>query len=400
MFFIPVLIELSSCKWVSRNNRLLKTISAVLGIISCISFPIFMMDGYIFDLRLAVFTTAGLYGGISTSFILAGVIVFYRFLVGGIGAYATVIVVIIVLIFMIYFTKLFHQSSRPKKVIIGSSVAVIGAIVSLVNSAVLFGASFSISFVIMFILLTLCTTALIIYLYEVIMESLWIKIKAEKMQIVSHLASSVSHEVRNPLTVVRGFLQMMQQEELPEKQRKEFLKISIEEVDRANEIIKNYLTFAKPSPNKLEIINMKDELHKTIQMITPLANLNAVNIDTDIKDFFIKADGQLIQQCLLNITKNCIEAMPDSGHLSIKTKKEDDFLILSISDNGIGMSKEDLTRLGEPYFTTKGREGTGLGMMAVFNIIEMMDGQLEVTSKVNEGTNFCIRFRLAEEQIL
>lgn len=220
-------------------------------------------------------------------------------------------------------------------------------------------------------------------------------VKAEKMEVVSHLASSISHEVRNPLAVVRGFLQMMGQNELPEEKRKEFISICIGEIDRANDIIRNYLTFAKPTPDRIEILDIKQELKKAIGIITPLANMNSIIIETDIENsYFIKGDQQLIQQCLLNITKNCIEAMPESGKLFIKTIVESDQLIIEIKDTGVGMTEEQLSRIGEPYFTTKGREGTGLGMLSVMKIIEMFNGQLNVSSKINEGTTFRIVFPL------
>ncbi|WP_216830573.1 ATP-binding protein [Alkalihalobacterium elongatum] len=400
LLFIPILVEVNAQRLSKIRKNWIVIISASLAIISCISFPITIMDGYIFDLRLVVLTVAGLYGGVSTSILLAAVTIFYRFLVGGTGVHATLIVVIILLFCIILLTDYFGKSSRKNKIILGSSLSLFAALLAIVNSTLLFGAPFSYSFLLIFLTLTYCTTAITIYLYEVFQESLLIKkrlIKAEKMDIVSHLASSVSHEVRNPLTVIKGFLQMMEQNDIPEEQRKKFLKISIEEVDRANDIIRNYLTFAKPSPENKRNLNVKEELERTIQIITPLANMNGVEIVTKLKNYFIEGETQVFQQCLLNITKNCIEAMPDRGRLYIETKKENGELIVVISDNGKGMTKEQVSRLGEPYFTTKGREGTGLGMMAAINIIETMRGKLSVSSTVNEGTNFYIRLPIVEE---
>jgi two-component system, sporulation sensor kinase B len=151
------------------------------------------------------------------------------------------------------------------------------------------------------------------------------------------------------------------------------LKISIEEIDRANDIIKNYLTFAKPSPDKIKILSSKEILCKTIPIITPLANFNSVTIDMKTENnYYFEGEEQIFQQCLINIMKNCIEAMPNSGTLSVKTEEKGSRFLIIIADNGCGMTKEQLSRLGEPYFTTKGREGTGLGMMAAFKIIETM----------------------------
>lgn len=144
-------------------------------------------------------------------------------------------------------------------------------------------------------------------------------------------------------------------------------------------------------------MDVKQELYKAINIITPLANMNCIEVETRIETFYIYGDSQLFQQCLLNITKNCIEAMQESGKLSIETWEKNWQLIITIADTGKGMTPDQLSRLGEPYFTTKGREGTGLGMMAVLQIVEMMNGELKVTSKVNEGTNFYLSFPIERE---
>ncbi|WP_185819762.1 ATP-binding protein [Salibacterium salarium] len=251
----------------------------------------------------------------------------------------------------------------------------------------------------MYLPLTWMTTALVIYLYEVFHENLLINnrvIKAEKMEMVSHLAASVSHEVRNPLTVVRGFLQMIEEEGTSEAKRREFMKLSVQEIDRANAILENYLTFARPSPEHMQVIHIEEQIHKTLQILTPLAHMNTVEIHTNITDCCIEGNEDNFQQCLINIKKNCIEAMPNSGKLSIETRKEDSEVTLIITDNGNGMTKEQLSRLGEPYYTTKGREGTGLGMMAAFKIIETMHGKLTVTSVPQEGTSFYIQLPVVE----
>ncbi|MDE5414803.1 ATP-binding protein [Alkalihalobacterium chitinilyticum] len=400
LLFIPILVEMNAQRLSKIQKNWIVILSASLAIISCISFPITIMDGYFFDLRLVVLTVAGLYGGVSASILLAGVTIMYRFIVGGAGASATLIVVIILLFCIILLTDYFRKTSRKNKIMLGSSLSLFAALLAIINSTLIFGAPFSYAFLFIFLTLTFCTAFFTIYLYEVFQETLLIKkriIKAEKMDIVSHLASSVSHEVRNPLTVIKGFLQMMEQNDIPEEQRKKFIKISIEEVDRANDIIRNYLTFAKPSPENKTKLNVKVELERTIQIITPLANMNGVEIVTKLESYFTEGETQAFQQCLLNLTKNCIEAMPDGGKLYIETKEENGDLVIVISDNGKGMTKEQVSRLGEPYFTTKGREGTGLGMMAAINIIETMAGKLSVTSKVNEGTNFHIRLPIVEE---
>lgn len=137
---------------------------------------------------------------------------------------------------------------------------------------------------------------------------------------------------------------------------------------------------------------MKEELTRTIDIITPLANMNCVEIHSQINDSFINGNSQLFQQCLLNIAKNCIEAMPISGRLTFLAFEEEKKVMIQIFDNGEGMSAEQLSRIGEPYFTTKGREGTGLGMMTVIKIVDMMHGHIKVESVKERGTTFFLTF--------
>ncbi|MCD8510167.1 MAG: ATP-binding protein [Bacillus sp. (in: Bacteria)] len=221
-------------------------------------------------------------------------------------------------------------------------------------------------------------------------------LKSEKMEVVSHLAASISHEVRNPLTVVKGFLQLLKKGDLNLRQR-EYIDLSIKEIDRANAIIVNYLTFAKPAPNNIKGLNISEELNKVISIIKPMANMNAVKLKIKAESHLMEGESQLLQQCLLNIIKNCIEAMPKGGEIKIETKRVKENLVIKILDNGAGMTKEQLSRLGEPYFTTKD-EGTGLGMMAAIRIIESLKGKLNVTSQLDVGTEFTLTFPIVSEE--
>lgn len=394
LLFIPIVLGLNASTFFNVKKSWIIKFSAAFAIISCMNFPIALMEGYFFDMRIVALTIGGLYGGIPTVLFLAAVTIGFRFFIGGSGALATTILIVTFTFFLSLCTKTFHTATRKKRIFIGTALSIFGSSLAIVNSTVIFNVTLNPVFIGYYLSLTLITTAILMYIYEVFQEHLLMNkrmIKAEKMEVVSHLASSISHEVRNPLTVVRGFLQMMLQENIAEEKRKEYLRISIEELDRANDIIRHYLTFAKPSPENRQILNVKEEIQKTLQIITPLANYNGVTIRTKLDDLYTVGEDQLFQQCLINLTKNCIEAMPNKGELAIETSSNGHSLFLFISDNGQGMTREQLARIGEPYFTTKGREGTGLGMMVSIKIIEAMGGKLSVTSKVNEGTQFMVR---------
>ena len=215
------------------------------------------------------------------------------------------------------------------------------------------------------------------------------------MEIVSHLAASISHEVRNPLTVAKGFMQMFH-EDLADDSKKRLWGIAIQELDRATEIINDYLMFAKPAIENREMINIGHELQHAVSIVTQLANMNTVQIHLRLlndEDYFVLGDRQKLQQCLINVLKNGIEAMPNGGELQVLLRQHQSELQIDILDSGKGMTQEQINRLGEPYFTTK-EKGTGLGMMVSFSIIKGMNGSINVTSEPQKGTCFSIKLPL------
>jgi two-component system, sporulation sensor kinase B len=125
----------------------------------------------------------------------------------------------------------------------------------------------------------------------------------------------------------------------------------------------------------------------------PLANLNNIDIRRKYTpDLIITGNRSKFQQGFINLIKNGFEAMPGGGELTIGTCLKDQAVHIQITDTGIGMNEEQVARLGEPYYTTKGQQGTGLGMMVTFSIIRAMKGKVDIKSKVGKGTTFHIRF--------
>ena len=214
-------------------------------------------------------------------------------------------------------------------------------------------------------------------------------IDTEKLQAVSHLAASISHEVRNPLTATKGFLQLLRNDtNLSKEKRQQFIDIALSELDRAETIIRDYLAFAKPHINSREDINIQIELNKVVDIVKPLANMRNVCIEVTVSPIIVKGERQLFQQCFVNVIKNGIEATASGGLITVTSVNRKNGVEINITDTGIGMTSEQLKHLGEPYFSTKGVEGTGLGIMAVYRIIDSMKGTIRVKSKPGEGTTF------------
>ncbi|OBZ08846.1 histidine kinase [Bacillus sp. FJAT-27264] len=218
--------------------------------------------------------------------------------------------------------------------------------------------------------------------------------RSEKLQIISELAASVAHEVRNPLQVTRGFLQLLGGES--HGAEKKYLNMAISELDRASNIITDFLTFAKPEFEQISMLNMNEEFHHIESIMQPLCHLSNGKMDLNVRgELWVKGNSSKFKQAFINIIKNSIEAMGEDGHIKIMVYGQGNKVHIHIRDNGEGMEPEVLNRLGEPYFSNK-TKGTGLGLMVTFRIIEAMQGEIVFSSKKGAGTESITTLPLAD----
>ncbi|MBP2000716.1 signal transduction histidine kinase [Paenibacillus shirakamiensis] len=214
--------------------------------------------------------------------------------------------------------------------------------------------------------------------------------RSEKMEIISELAASVAHEVRNPLQVTRGFLQLLAEKQ--QSQDKVYLNMALEELDRASGIITDFLTFAKPEVAKFTSLNILDEFIHIEGILIPMANLQGGKISTEIPEhLYVRGNSSKFKQALINIIKNSIEALNGEGDIRIWAYAKQGNVYIHVRDSGEGMTPMEVSRLGEPYFSNKSK-GTGLGLMVTFSIIEVMEGELTFVSEKGVGTEAIIRF--------
>jgi two-component system, sporulation sensor kinase B len=242
-------------------------------------------------------------------------------------------------------------------------------------------------------LIVLATLIAIVYLIENMNEQIEMKqelIRTEKMNVVSQLAASVAHEIRNPMTSVRGFMQLMQKENLTKEQHL-YISISIEELDRAQEIINQYLALAKPQTDQYETIDLTSVIQQSIDVMHSYAILNSIHITQQVESSLeIEGLKLEIQQVLINIIKNAIEAIKSEGEIWISAAKNSNgFVSIQIKDNGVGMTEHQMKKLGSPYYSTK-EKGTGLGLTVCHQIVKQMGGQIMIKSELKKGTCFTI----------
>lgn len=211
-----------------------------------------------------------------------------------------------------------------------------------------------------------------------------------KLQMVGEIAASIGHEIRNPMTTVQGFLQIMsQKEEFQDYQ--EYFDLMLEELKRANLIIGEFLSLAKNRMVDLRYHN----LNTIIQALAPLLMADALNGNKNIKFELSKLpnillDENEIRQLILNLVRNGLEAMDENGSVTVKSWREDDKVMFAVQDEGGGVAQEILDKLGTPFLSTK-NNGTGLGLAVCYSIIARHQASLHVESS-NCGSTFTAVF--------
>lgn len=217
--------------------------------------------------------------------------------------------------------------------------------------------------------------------------------RAEKMNAIGQLAASVAHEIRNPMTVVKGFLQLFQDNTKLSNTELSYIHLMINEMDRAEAIIHDYLSLAKPDVHQHRFINCLECITSLVDLLSSYALLtNNILIELDAKEeMYVRGSRNELNQILLNIMKNGIEAMRAGGTLRVGLYKREGQVHIQIEDTGIGMTSEQVNRLGTAFYSLK-EKGTGIGLMVSYQLVEQMNGRIEVESIPGKGSTFTLIF--------
>lgn len=223
-------------------------------------------------------------------------------------------------------------------------------------------------------------------------------VRLEQLNLIGEMAAGIAHEIRNPMTTVRGFLQIFQSKDAF-RQFRDYLKLMIKELDTANAIITEFLYLAKNKAVDVEKLN----LNAIIEALLPLMQADAANNEKfirlelmDIPDLYL--NEKEIRQLILNLARNGLEAMSPGGNLTIKTYLEGQVVVLGVQDQGTGIEPDALEKLGTPFYTTKD-QGTGLGLAVCYSIAARYNAVIKVETSP-AGTTFSVRFRRPQQAFL
>jgi PAS domain S-box-containing protein len=221
-------------------------------------------------------------------------------------------------------------------------------------------------------------------------------IRLERLKLVGEMAACIGHEVRNPITAVRAFIQLLQAKAQFKSYQAHFNMV-LSELDRTHAIISRFLSLAKDKPIELRLENLNQILEELTPLIRASANEAGIKVRLDLKPIReVMVDRTEICQLVLNMTRNSIDAMTSGGSLTVKTQMEGTCVVLEVQDEGTGISPEVLNKIGTPFFTTK-ENGTGLGMAICHSIMARHGGQLRIQTSAS-GTTMLMSFPKAQVQ--
>ncbi|TDL34894.1 two-component sensor histidine kinase [Jeotgalibacillus sp. S-D1] len=376
----------------------------VMSIILCMAFPANIAEGLIVDFRRIPFVLGVLYGGWPAALLLLSTILGIRFMIGGSGFFIALVMYPLLTVILLLIANKYKELSIFQRIGINVLLLPLSESLLLYIADLYFSLAIPLNVQLTFFVLNVTGMLIVIILWETVsknFELLERVAKTKKLEVVSHLAASMSHEVRNPLTVTKGFMQLLHAQDLTHDTRKKYLDLGLQELDRAVDIINDYLMFAKPAAEKKDHVNVYEELEQSIKVLEPYCK--PLNVHLKLKgeeepSLTVLGEHSKLEQCFINLIKNGAEAMSDGGIVLVTISYSKDAVLVTIEDNGEGMTTEQISKLGEPYYTTKNK-GTGLGMMVSYSIIQNMQGKIKVRSKKGSGTCFIIKLPLSSANI-
>jgi two-component system sensor histidine kinase AtoS len=215
--------------------------------------------------------------------------------------------------------------------------------------------------------------------------------RADRLAGLGELTAGIAHEIRNPLTSIRGFLQYLSECESPEEWRRHG-PIILREVDSLNHLVGELLAFGRPRPPQIDRIALDDLIREMAFLARGKSEARIeVRIAPDLP--MLEGDRESLKQALLNLVINAIQAIPAAGLVEVSAEVEDDHAVIRVRDDGVGIPPENIRKIFDPFFSTKA-SGTGLGLAMVHRIVDAHGGAISVESRPGVGTTIELRLPL------
>lgn len=228
--------------------------------------------------------------------------------------------------------------------------------------------------------------------------------RSENLASMTTMAAGIAHEIKNPLAAMKIHVQLLERTldkkgVIDKSSADRFLAVMDEEIDHLNSIAVDFLYAVKPMNTELRLSSINDIISELVSFLEPEAKDKNIALDIRLEEFLprVELDSKYIRQALLNLIQNSFAAMPDGGNLQLSTALNGDFVTLKVIDNGIGIADDKISKIFEPYYTTKAT-GTGLGLTMVYKVVKEHHGDIHVSSEVGKGTCFTLEFPVPVSQ--
>ncbi len=404
LIIIPTVVYASGAtKELNQRLNVWFSLLMTATLLLCMMVPIKFIDGNQWDLREVPMIIGTLYGGPITAGILYLVFAAFRLSCWGIGTIGALTINGLMMSCLLILAPKFRGYNRNQRMLAATSVSVGAFAILLVYTSTVVHYDTK-PFLFMMLLLGFIqsgATAFLTYLFETFEWSRRVRRELERKEseeskIMVDMAASVAHEIRTPLTTAIGFLQFLAEDELDPNKRRDYLMHCLSALRHADQVIAEYLAYANPKEVPREPMDVYQQLMATVNDLRPAAEEQGIDISISRHGAAVVEGNQdQMRMCLRNLCENAIESMPSGGFLRVGTYESVDSVVVQIEDSGHGMTHEQLSRLGKPFYSTKDK-GTGLGTMVVYRIIESMSGSVTCESTQREGTRFMIRLPRAQ----
>ncbi len=215
--------------------------------------------------------------------------------------------------------------------------------------------------------------------------------RADRLSAIGQLSASLAHEIRNPLGSIEGAVDILDRASGTDEKHREFLSIIKKECQRVSRLLTNLLDFAKPRQPRIDAVNVRHVIEAVVSLAGHTAERGAVGLETDIAPDLdmIEGDPEQIQQVVLNLTLNAMQAMPEGGTIRLAARQQGTEILIEIVDEGQGINEADVDRIFDPFYTTK-QSGTGLGLSVAHQIISQHHGSIKVRRNAERGMSFTV----------
>lgn len=378
-----------------------------LSSIFCVLYPFVDSNGVFWDFRNIPLTLAVLYGGYRAGLLATGMEMAFRLFLGESGTLFSLLFTALYICLPFLYRKRFitlPPKRRTLAMVVFSLIAYSVVLVRIllhpeIYEQISFQAETAeqLAYLLLIALLEMLTMALATWLIEhmIATSKLRREIKrSEDLRTVSELAASLSHEIRTPLAMVRGYLMLVSRN--ADAKQLQYMHTAISELDRAVAILNDYLNFAQLQVDTVVVFDAAEAMQDVMTLISSYALLNGVQVDTRIDTgLWVQGTPDKFKQGVLHLLKNAIHACPPPhGSVSLQAYLEHEQIVIHVIDTGIGMTPEEVERLGDP-FSAPDSDGSALSIMVTLSIVESLGGTLTFTSEKGVGTQATIRLPCA-----